>query len=97
FKTPPRGVVAVLLHALNLLIVRQLVDDIEHFASQVELRIAPPLCPLTVTAYDFSQTAELIRRAEAKTRLWLKQDAPPAGASDPPPELLPHRHGDLRE
>ncbi|HEY0686680.1 MAG TPA: patatin-like phospholipase family protein [Steroidobacter sp.] len=87
---PPRGAVAVALHALNLLVMRQLVSDIEHFSDRVELVVLPPLCPVAVTAYDFSQTADLIRRSEASTRLWLKQK----GLHDrgTPPELLPHEH-----
>jgi NTE family protein len=85
---PPRGAVAFALHALNLLVMRQLLSDIEHYSSRVELIVVPPLCPVNISAYDFSQTAELIHRAEATTRLWLKKHGlEPAGA---PPELLPH-------
>jgi NTE family protein len=87
---PPRGVVAFALHALNLLVMRQLLSDIEHFSSRVELIVVPPLCPVTASAYDFSQTADLIHRAEATTRLWLqKKGLHAAGA---PTELLPHAH-----
>lgn len=89
-RKPPRGAIAFALHALNLLVMRQLVSDIEHFSTRVELIVLPPLCPVTVTAYDFSQTADLIHRAEASTRLWLKQN----GLHDrgTPSELLPHEH-----
>ena len=62
---PPRGAVALALHALNLLIMRQLLKDIERFAHRTELVVLPPLCPLTTNTYDFSQTHELIHRAEA--------------------------------
>jgi NTE family protein len=87
---PPGGAVAFALHALNLLVMRQLLSDIEHFSSRVELIVVPPLCPVTISAYDFSQTADLTRRAEAATRLWLKKKGlEPAGA---PEELLPHEH-----
>lgn len=87
---PPSGAVAFALHALNLLVMRQLLSDIDHFSSRVELIVVPPLCPVTISAYDFSQTADLIRRAEATTRLWLKQQGlEPAGA---PEQLLPHEH-----
>ena len=87
---PPRGVVAFALHALNLLVMRQLLSDIEHFSSRVELIVVPPLCPVTASAYDFSQTADLIHRAEAATRLWLQKNGlQPAGA---PPQLLAHEH-----
>ncbi|MFL6514077.1 MAG: patatin-like phospholipase family protein [Chthoniobacterales bacterium] len=89
-KTPPRGIVGLAMHALNLLIMRQLVTDIERFSSRCELVVIPPLCPLATTAYDFSQSGALIRSAEAATRLWLKQNGlQPCGA---PPALLPHGH-----
>lgn len=89
-QRPPRGAVAVALHALNLLVMRQLISDVEHFSSRAELIVLPPLCPVVVTAYDFSQTADLIHRAEAATRLWLKKN----GLHDrgTPHELLPHEH-----
>lgn len=92
---PPRGAIAVALHALNLLVMRQLVNDIEHFSGRVELIVLPPLCPVVVTAYDFSQTADLIHRSEAATRLWLKQN----GLHDrgTPAELLPHEHDEHEE
>jgi NTE family protein len=88
---PPRGAVAFALHALNLLVMRQLLSDIERFSDRAELVVIPPLCPVTVSAYDFSQTADLIRRAEATTRLWLRK----AGLEreGTPEELLPHEHG----
>jgi NTE family protein len=89
---PPRGAVAAALHALNLLVMRQLVSDIEHFSGRVELIVLPPLCPVTVTAYDFSQTADLIRRSEAATRLWLKRNG--LHERGTPSELLPHEHTD---
>jgi len=31
----------------------------------------PPLCPLSVSPYDFSRGAELIARAADQTRRWL--------------------------
>jgi NTE family protein len=89
-QRPPRGAVAYALHALNLLVMRQLLSDIERFSDRAEIVVVPPLCPVTVSAYDFSQTADLIHRAEAMTRLWLKKKGL---ASDGAPEaLLPHDH-----
>jgi NTE family protein len=89
-EKPPRGAVALALHAVNLLVMRQLVSDIEHFSSRAEVIVLPPLCPVAVSAYDFSQTADLVHRAEAKTRLWLRQRGLQSlGAPD---ELLPHEH-----
>jgi NTE family protein len=90
-EKPPRGAVAFALHALNLLVMRQLLSDIERFSDRAELVVIPPLCPVTVSAYDFSQTADLIRRAEATTRLWLRKAG--LGREGAPEELLPHEHG----
>jgi len=87
---PPRGAVALALHALNLLIMRQLLSDIDHFGERAELIVLPPLCPLAVTAYDFSHTAELIHRAEASTRLWLKTHG--LHGHGAPATLMPHQH-----
>lgn len=71
-EAPPRAAMAVALHALNLLVMQQLEKDVDHFSGRAQLIVVPPLCPLKVTPYDFSQSAELIRNAEAATRLWLK-------------------------
>jgi NTE family protein len=89
-EKPPRGAVAFALHALNLLVMRQLLSDIERFSDRAEIVIVPPLCPVAVSAYDFSQTADLIHRAEATTRLWLKKKG--MDREGAPEELLPHEH-----
>ncbi len=89
-QAPPSSAMALALHALNLLIMRQLVNDIERCASVADVITVPPLCPLSTTSYDFSQSADLIQRAEAATRLWLRTDGlQHLGA---PPALLPHQH-----
>jgi NTE family protein len=89
---PPRGAVALALHALNLLVMRQLLKDIERFANRAELIVLPPLCPLKANAYDFSHTRDLIHRAEATTRLWLQKNG--LHGRGAPRELGAHRHGD---
>jgi NTE family protein len=89
-QAPPRGAMALALHALNLLIMRQLVNDIERCAGVADVVTVPPLCPLSTTSYDFSQSGTLIHRAEASTRLWLQTEGlHHLGA---PPALLPHHH-----
>ena len=90
-EAPPRGAMAVAMHALNLLVMRQLEKDVEHFSDQAQLIIVPPLCPLTTTPYDFSQSAELMRRAESATRLWLKQGGLHASGAMPEPLVHDHR------
>lgn len=88
-RSPPRGAVAIALHALNLLAMRQLLADVDRFADRCELVVVPPLCPLATNTYDFSKTAELIQRAETDTRRWLQGDWQ---TRDPRWPLLPHRH-----
>lgn len=89
-ETPPRGALAVALHALNLLVMRQLLNDIEQYGDQAELIILPPICPLPYSAYDFSHSHELIQRAEAHTRLWLRKTR--LEVIGAPPELRLHDH-----
>lgn len=89
-QAPPRGAIALALHALNLLIMRQLLSDIERSSRRCELIVIPPLCPLTTTAYDFSHSRELITRSEATTRGWLKKNGLESRGA--PSELLPHDH-----
>jgi NTE family protein len=71
-EEPPATAVATALHALNLLVSRQLVRDLEQFSGQVEVTTVPPLCPLAVSPYDFSRAPELIERAAQSTHRWLE-------------------------
>ncbi len=70
-ERPPPGAVALMLHAITLLTARQLVADLEHYGSEVEIVTVPPLCPLSVSPYDFARAGELIERAAAQTAIWL--------------------------
>ena len=76
---PPGNPLAMGLHALNLLLHKQLVVDVERYESEVELRVLPPLCPLTVSPIDFSHSAELIDRAYRAATAWLDEDHAPVG------------------
>lgn len=86
----PRSAVGVALHALNLLIARQLLSDLRRLPAELAVRVVPPLCPLARSAYDFSGTDELIERAASSTRRWLER----GGLDDDalPHELEPHAH-----
>jgi NTE family protein len=72
-QAPPAGAVATALHALTLLIARQLIDELDQLDPSIDYFIAPPLCPLKGSPYDFSQTAELIVRAKESTAAWLAE------------------------
>ena len=86
----PQAPLAAALHALNLLISKQLLADIQRLREEVEVRVVPPLCPLTRAAYDFSGSEELIARADRETARWI--DSGGLERSDPPLALAPHRH-----
>ena len=87
---PPVTAIASALHALNMVIAHQLVQDLELVADRVQVLTVPPLCPLTASAYDFSRAHELIERARKNTRQWLEDD----GLHRPgiPGALRPHSH-----
>jgi NTE family protein len=76
------------LHALNLLVARQLVRDAEWFSGAAELVIVPPLCPLATSAYDFSTTGALMDRAADATSRWLDRGG--LRARGIPGALRPH-------
>jgi NTE family protein len=70
-ETPPQGAIANALHALTLLMSRQVRSELESLDEGIDFHVDPPLCPLKGSPYDFSQTAELIERAAAGTDAWL--------------------------
>ena len=90
-KAPPHGALALALHALTLMIVRQLVIDVERFRNRADIVVVPPLCPVETSPYDFGATPSLIDRAEASTTTWLATGG--LGRHGVPIELPPHGHG----
>ena len=72
-QDPPVGAVANALHALTLLIARQMVSELEDLGADIEYFVVPPLCPLVGSPYDFSRTADHIERAIKNTDAWLAQ------------------------
>ena len=70
---PPRGLVALALDTVNLMSMRQLVSDIEHFRTLTSLHIVPPLCPVDVSVFNFDQTESLLQRAYEQTLRWLER------------------------
>lgn len=88
--SPPRGAIATLMHAVNLLIAHQLVTELERYGGQVEIVTVPPLCPLSVSPYDFSRAGELIERASEQTRRWLDRGG--MGKHRIPGALRAHEH-----
>jgi len=90
-KAPPRGIVAKALHAITLMIAWRLMRDIDAaLAAGVRVHLAPALCPLVVSPYDFSATSELIERAARSTRHWIERGGLERQAD--PQELAAHGH-----
>jgi NTE family protein len=89
-SAPPRRAVASALHALTLLISRQMIAEIESLGRDVDYYVVPPLCRLGGSPYDFSQTGELIERAAQQTSLWIAEGGLTRRAI--PDALRPHRH-----
>jgi NTE family protein len=74
----PTGAIANALHALTLLVSRQLARDMiavrnmSKLGNDLNLIMVPPLCPVNVSSYDFSRVGELIDGAATSTRNWLQ-------------------------
>jgi NTE family protein len=89
-EKPPVGAVANALHALTLLIARQLVSELESLGPEIEYFVVPPLCPLVGSPYDFSRTSDHIARAIETTDAWLAEHSLQQGRI--PDEMRPHSH-----
>jgi NTE family protein len=87
---PPRGAVAMLLHAMSLLVMRRLIVEVEVLRERAELIVLPPPCPLAVAPIDFSHTDELIRRGYEDSRDYLA--AAEAGHAPVPLSMTMHDH-----
>ena len=72
----PTTAVGVALQALTLLTQQQLIGEVARYAGPAKLKVLPPLCPLKVSAADFSHADELIARAKKATGLWLDEGGP---------------------
>jgi len=90
-QTPPVGAVASALHALTLLIARQLIAELEQLEGHIDYYVLPPLCPLVCSPYDFSHTDELISRAIKSTDEWI--DGGGLTAPRTHAQLGLHKHG----
>ena len=87
---PPKGAVANVLHALTLLIARQMTSELESIGHDIEYYVVPPLCPLVGSPYDFSMTSEHIERAIAETETWIAKGG--LQRREIPHEMRPHDH-----
>ena len=88
----PSGAIARAMHAVSMLVARQLVRDAEYWINngRIVLRIVPALCPLAVSPYDYSAARELIDRARGSTQQWLEGGGLERAAI--PTQIQEHRH-----
>jgi NTE family protein len=70
-ERPPATALGAAVQALTLLIEQRLVIDVAQFAGNAQLKVLPPLCPLSVSSADFGHAGELIERARIATGDWL--------------------------
>ncbi|WDD90442.1 patatin-like phospholipase family protein (plasmid) [Burkholderia sp. FERM BP-3421] len=68
---PPASAIAQAMHALTLVIARQLVRDLAFYETRADIFVVPPLCPLDVSPYDYTRCRALIELAAERTRAWL--------------------------
>jgi NTE family protein len=89
-ESAPATPLASALHALTLLIEQRLILEVAHFAERVDIRVLPPLCPLSVGSTDFRHGALLVERGRAATERWLDEGGP--RLAHPERFLSLHRH-----
>jgi len=75
---PPKSALGVAMHAVALLVQQRLVLELRQRSYPVPVHLIPPLCPVTVSPIDFSQSSSLMDRARAGTSQWLRNGRPDA-------------------
>ena len=88
--TPPATPLSSAMHALTLLIEQRLILEVAHYAQRVDVRVLPPLCPLSVSSIEFGHAALLVERARKATERWLDEGGP--SRAHPERFLSLHRH-----
>jgi len=87
---PPKGTIANALHALTLLIARQLVSELERLDESIDFAIVPTQCPRPCSAYDFSRSAQLIADSAQLARRWIAEGG--LNRREIPGSLRAHEH-----
>jgi NTE family protein len=90
---PPRGALAMAIHASTLLLSRRALIDVQRLAGRAHLIVLPPPCPQRVHPADFRHARKLIDGGYAEAASVL--DDPDVDVSAPPPwleRLAPHEH-----
>jgi NTE family protein len=75
---------------LTLLVHQQLIYEVASLQTATTIKLLPPLCPLAVSAADFSHAEELISRARRTSLRWI--DSGGTEVPDPEQFLAAHHH-----
>src|SRR5215211_2538800 len=92
-EQPPRGALAMALHAISLLTHRRLIDDVERHRADAQLIVLPPPCPLNIQPIDFAHADELIDVALLDAREFLDG----GGETREPISMRMHRHSSVTD
>ncbi len=87
---PPTTALSSAVQALTLLVEQRLIFEVAHYADRADIRVLPPLCPLSVSSADFRQGASLIDRAYLASHRWLQK--PDVRSRHPERVLSLHSH-----
>ena len=91
---PPRGALAMLLHAITIITQQRLHLEIDLYRERAQLVVLPPPCPQPVQPIDFSHAAELIEQSLQDGRTFLDGlDGSKGDSARHARRLLPHTHG----
>ena len=74
-SAPPRGALAMLLHATGLMVSQRFAAEVAALDGGVDVVVLPPPCPLDVQPMDFGHADELMDQAEAEARAFLSDRA----------------------
>jgi len=73
---PPRGALAMLVHATGLLVRQGLAHDLATLPGRERVVVLPPPCPITVQPSDFSRADLLIDESYAEAMRFLGSNPP---------------------
>lgn len=76
-RTPPRGALAMLVHATQLMVSQRFTAELASLEGGVDLVVLPPPCPIDVQPMDFGHAKRLMMRAEADAGAYLDSRAAP--------------------
>jgi NTE family protein len=89
-EAAPSSPLSSALHALTLLIEQRLIIEVAHYGEHSDIRVLPPLCPMTISSSDFRHGAVLVERARTATERWLDDGG--TRLAHPERFLSLHRH-----